>query len=360
MNSFRREPLEVQVANYLKDRIREGEIQGALEGESALSARLGVSRTVVRAALAVLAAEGWLEEGGRGRARTVINRTNGQPKQNLRVGVLLEHSLGEEPNFIQYLYLSIMQELERAGYTYVALSCSAGPGSRFNRKRIVDKIEASRVDAWIVGAVDRELLEWMSQRKVPVLALGGRCEGLPIASCYADLTAPMVETVDALVDAGHARCVMLAPTWRRKPVPGPTPAAFIRRMNERVGEVSSSYNLPDWDDSPEGLERILESLFRVTPPTAIITLDPSHCVAALMFLGNLGLAVPRDVSLICTCPDPYLTFSSAKISHFEWPLDQQVRYVLKWIGDVKRGQLKLGVKVLHAKLIQHGGVALHK
>ncbi|MCU0749196.1 MAG: substrate-binding domain-containing protein [Akkermansiaceae bacterium] len=361
MHTFRRESLETQVANHLKDRIRAGEIQGELEGEPALAAQLGVSRGVLRAALAMLSGEGWLEEGGQGRPRKVANRSQSPMEGSLRIGLLLELPLNEEVAFIQYLYLSIMQELERAGHVYAVITCSTSPKSkRLDRKRIRKKIDTTQVDAWIVGSVDRDMLEWLSERPEPVLALGGRCEGLSVACCYADLTAPMCETVDALVNAGHTRCVMIAANWRRKPKPGPTPAAFIRRMTERAGDVSLSFHLPEWDDTPEGLERILESLFRVTPPTAIITLDPSHCVAVLMFLGNRGLSVPRDVSVICTCPDPYLAFSSTKLSYFDWPLDQQVKHTLKWIGEVSRGQQTRGIKVLHARLIRGGGIGLRK
>ncbi len=361
MPTFRREPLETQVANHLKDRIRAGEIQGELEGEPALAAQLGVSRGVLRAALAMLAGEGWLEEGGQGRPRKVASRSQASMEGGLRIGLLLELPLNEEVAFIQYLYLSIMQELERAGHAYVVITCSKSPKSkRLDRKRIRKKIETTHADAWIVGSVDRDMLEWLAKRQEPVLALGGRCEGLPVACCYADLTAPMSEAVDALANAGHTRCVMIAASWRRKPEPGPTPAAFIRRMTERAGGVSLSFHLPEWDDTPEGLERILESLFRVTPPTAIITLDPSHCVAVLMFLGNRGLSVPRDVSIICTCPDPYLAFSTTKLSYFDWPLDQQVKHTLKWIGEVSRGHQTRGIKVLHARFVRGGGIGLRK
>jgi hypothetical protein len=50
--------------------------------------------------------------------------------------------------------------------------------------------------------------------------------------------------------------------------------------------------LPDWEESPEGFERCLDSLFGSTPPTALILDEPFLFNAVFHYLAQRGLRVP--------------------------------------------------------------------
>ena len=45
------------------------------------------------------------------------------------------------------------------------------------------------------------------------------------------------------------------------------------------GVAGGRYNVPEWEETPEGLTALLEKTFRYTPPTAIITTYTSWTVA---------------------------------------------------------------------------------
>jgi hypothetical protein len=58
---------------------------------------------------------------------------------------------------------------------------------------------------------------------------------------------------------------------------------------EAHGISAGSFNLPDWEESAQGLHRCLEQLFQVTPPSAILVDD------GMLFLGVRNyLALQQD------------------------------------------------------------------
>ena len=131
------------------------------------------------------------------------------------------------------------------------------------------RVKAVDADAWIVLAASRAVLEWFVAQPFPVFAFGGRFHDLPVA-CSATRIAPALESVvNALVDQGHRRIVLLAPTFLRKPTPIPSIGRYLSLLEER-GIAATDYHLPHFDDTAEGLENCLDGLFRITPPTALM------------------------------------------------------------------------------------------
>ncbi len=73
-------------------------------------------------------------------------------------------------------------------------------------------------------------------------------------------------------------------------------------MNELKlhGIPTSGYNLPDWEESPKGFNLLMESLFKRTPPTAMIIDEVCWFSAALAFFLRRGIHVPyRALDRFC-------------------------------------------------------------
>jgi DNA-binding LacI/PurR family transcriptional regulator len=104
------------------------------------------------------------------------------------------------------------------------------------------------------------------------------------------------------------------------------------------GLATSSYNLPDWDDTPEGFLRMLDGLFRVTPPTALIIDEPFLFHAAKHYLAQQGIVAPAQVSLVCTDPDPTFAWCRPTIAHLSWDSRPVLRRVVRWADNVAHGQ----------------------
>ena len=88
-----------------------------------------------------------------------------------------------------------------------------------------------------------------------------------------------------------------------------------------------------------------ESLFRVTPPTALIVERAEHAVAAFAFLAQRGLSVPREVSLVCLYPDTSLRWHDPPVAQLRWDEARIIRCVVRWCRAVACGKVDCG-KVL--------------
>ena len=63
------------------------------------------------------------------------------------------------------------------------------------------------------------------------------------------------------------------------------------------------YHTPDWEETPEGLDRLMEELFRLTPPTAILCLAAHTAYGVQAWLKARGLRIPQDLSLVSLWDD---------------------------------------------------------
>jgi DNA-binding LacI/PurR family transcriptional regulator len=103
------------------------------------------------------------------------------------------------------------------------------------------------------------------------------------------------------------------------------------------GAKISPFNLPEWDETPAGLQSLLHSLFRVTPPTALVVMRPAWATGVLSFLASRGLRVPQQVSVVgygLEALNPWHVPALAYLRADDMPV---VRRTLRWVRQVARG-----------------------
>ncbi len=115
--------------------------------------------------------------------------------------------------------------------------------------------------------------------------------------------------------------------------------------------------MPDWEESPEGFERLLESLFGgPTPPSALILDEPILNHAAHHYLARWGLRVPGDVSLVCTDGDPGFAWCQPTVAHIRWSYRLVLRRVVGWTNNVRRGKEDRRQSLTKAEFVEGGTV----
>jgi DNA-binding LacI/PurR family transcriptional regulator len=248
--------------------------------------------------------------------------------------------------------VELLHRLRQTGYD-VGYSEKTLVGLGMKSERIIRHVESTEADAWIVTAGPRDLLRWFAAQRIPSFALFGRSDGLPIASIYPSKADPLEELIDRLFGLAHRRIVLLVREERRKPQPGLLERIFLDTL-ERRGIATSSYHLPDWDDSPGALEETLDSLFQHTPPTAILADEPAVFFAVMQKMGRLGLRVPEQVSLVCLDPTEMFGWCRPSVTHIAWDASRLVRRIEKWVYHVRIGKEDRRQSVLRAHL-QLGG-----
>ena len=339
-----------QVAKYLEAQLRQGRWRRVMPGEDRLIAEFGIGRHTVKAALSLLEKEGWLQNGGPGKPRRIVSAKQGDHRR-LRVRIFLYEPMGRGRADMNDLLARLQGEGFAADYASKSLR-ELGMDAR----RVARFVGQHPADAWVVCAGSREVLEWFAGQPFASLAMYGRFSGLPIAAASPRHSPPMVQAVEQLVDLGHRRIVMLTNAERRKPSPALFEQNFLDTLKAH-GLSVGAYNLPDWEESPVGLQRCLDSLFEHTPPTALLPTDAELLIATQQYLARHRILVPEQVSLVCTSTDPVLAWCHPAITHIQWDYRPVVRRVLRWLHNVAMRKPDRRQTLCKSRLVKGGTIA---
>lgn len=203
--------------------------------------------------------------------------------------------------------------------------------------RIASHVRRVEADAWMVVDGQRKVLEWFAAQPLPVLALGGGCKGLELAAVGPDVDAKFLEITRRLLDLGHRRIVILSPENARMPVCSRTFQLMLDEMSRR-GVQTSAFNLPDWEETPEGLRVLLDSLFRVTPPTALMVTQPMWTHGVLSFASSRSIQIPEQLSLFAYGIEHLLPWHIPTISQMVAYDQPVVKRALDWIRNIAKGR----------------------
>ena len=344
-------PLSVvdQLVAHLRGAIARGELVGNMPGIRHLAGTLGVSPITVRAALERLSDEDFLKPQGNGRPSRII-LPEGFVRPAYRVTLLLYDREDLQMGHIAELQRCLKEKghvVNVADRTLVELGMKVG--------QIARMVNRTKTDAWVILSATQEVLEWFVAHSVPTFAIFGRFRGMPLAGIGPDKVAAFRAAVRRLVELGHRRIVLLQPDHMRKPTPGLLLSETLDEL-ESHGIQTGRYNLPDWEQTPEGLRRCLDSLFALSPPTALV-LDRAHeYLATHQYLARQGILTPRDVSLICTDDDLAFEWCEPTVSCIPWDISPSVRRIVRWVANVANGKDDRRQTFTKAKFIERGSI----
>lgn len=336
-----------QAAAHLRVAVEGGHWIRMMPGVNQLARELGVNRKTIEAALRQLEHEGLVAGQGQGRRRLIV-RTRRKAARPLRVAILLYEP---DDRHLEYI-VGLQHALVEAGHSAI-VATKFLTELKMDVPRIARLVRQTAADAWVVQAGSHEVLGWFSAQPAPAFALFGRREGLPIAATGPDKLPAMAAATRHLISLGHRRIVLLARRERRLPEPGRAERVFLSEMAAH-GVPVGDFNLPDWEETREGFQKLLDSLFRVTPPTALIIDETSFFVAILQFLAARGIRVPQQVSLVCTNADSVFAWCVPSISHIAWDSGSLVRRIVRWAATVSRGGRDVKQSSVPAEFVKGG------
>jgi DNA-binding LacI/PurR family transcriptional regulator len=276
--------------------------------------------------------------------------TGSVTQRRLRVALLVSESADRRLDYM----VELRHELVEAGHVAFYPEKSLFDHG-MDLKRIARMVVKTRADAWVVMSASGEVLKWFLEQGIPVFALFGRRRELPVAGTGPDKERAYREVVRHLAKLGHRKIVLLALTSRRLPEPGLPERAFLRELQTQ-GIPTGPFNLPDWEVGPDGLLRLLDSLFEVTPPTALL-IDEAYLFHAVKHhLSRVGLRIPEDVSLVCTDPDRTFEWCRPKIAHIRWDSGPVVKRIVRWAENVSRGKTDTRQTMIAAEFVRGGTI----
>ncbi len=329
-------PKHELVATRLRENLRDGRWQGNLPGVVRLAAELDVSPHTIRRALRQLEADGELGGRGKGRSRGIITGESGRLRQPLRVAILRHDVRLTDSPQTSLILTEIMHSLEAAGYE-VFLFKKSLLELKHDVPRITRQLATIPADAWVIEGGSFPLMEWCASQPTPSFALYGRTGTLPLARTGPDVVSACREATRQLIALGHRRIVLIGRETFRRPTLGRGELAFLEELGAH-GIPTSSYNLPDWEETPTGFSRLLENLFKTTPPTALIVDETPRFFATVGFCAMHGIRVPEQVSLVSTDCDALMDWCHPSFAHIRWDSSRMVRRVVQWMNSVRKGK----------------------
>jgi len=326
-----------QTVQCLRQGIESGQWRGELPGVMLLATEFNVSGQTMQAALKLLEEEGWIVSQGVGKPRRAVRKCDPEERQSvsLRVGLIVPCDAGLDSPGTERMISTIVSELKEAGHR-PRLTSKSMRSFDFDPGRIFRMVTRLEMDAWVVAGAEMGLLEMMASAGISLISLGGAehpaipCVGLKSGEALRNCTR-------RLITLGHRRIVLVAPPNWRKPILTPLVKLYLSELAD-AGIAPSAYHLPDWDQSAGNFKFLLQSLFSLTPPTALIVGDYMELIAVMEFLRLRGLRVPEDVSVVVMQDDPALCWFGSDIARFSADLGGIPGRIVDWVGDVTSGR----------------------
>ena len=321
-----------QVVEHLRSGIASGRWTQTLPGRNQLAKELGVNPKTIEAAMQTLEQSRMILSQGAGRKRLINPKLSHSPRA-MRIAILnFDHTTDRNIDYMVECFHSLIEAGHSAYYTARSLT-----DLRFDLGKIARMVEENKADAWIILGGTRDVLQWFAGRAEPCFAIFGEHIGLPMASFGPNKAPAFSAATKTLLDYGHQRIVLLCRRARRKPTVNRSVGTFVEVM-QKAGIPCSDYNLPDWEESNAGFQRCLDSLFRLTPPTAMIVDEASYLIATFQFLLRRGITVPGDVSLVCTDGDPAFANCEPPVASMSWETEPLKRRILQWAKNISQGK----------------------
>ena len=338
-----------QVADYLREEIKRGTWRGTMPGQSQLLTQLGVGKDTVSAALTLLEQEGLLVNKGERRRREIVI-PDGVDTSALRIGLLCYDENDRASRILIELFHSLTEQGHTvffADKTLQDLKMNVQPISRFVKK--------TGADAWVVSAGSKEILKWFLAEKIQAFALYGGKSSITIAGTGPNHNPALRIVLQRLNQLGHRRIVNLCRRGKHSDAYGHTERFFLEEL-QALGIVTGSYNLPRWEGSPDGFRECLDSLFKNTPPTALIIEEATYFFATLQFCTDYNLRVPQDVSLICNEFAASFDFANPSVAHISWDRRPLLRRILGWTANIAQGKEDKVQSHVKAKFVEGGTI----
>jgi len=339
-----------QVADRLRLEIANGRWKEVIPGRNSLAEELSVSPKTVECALSLLENEGILIGQGAGRRRRITAQPKSGSTCSMRIAILnYEAAARKEDTMVDLLHC-----LEKAGHRPFYTSKSL-LDLKMDPKRVVQEVRQTTADAWIVCAAPREILAWFAEQETPVMALFGRRRELPIAGVGPDHISASRDATKRLIELGHKRIVLITRNDRRGGGGGGPERAIFDEMS-RHGLSVGPYNMPEWEESAEGLRQLLDNLLQITPPTALIIDEAFIFHATMTHLAQRGVLSPADISLICCEPDATFAWCRPSVSFIQWDHRPITRRIESWARNLAQGKIDQSQTLTKAEFIEGGTV----
>ncbi|WP_348223635.1 substrate-binding domain-containing protein [Luteolibacter sp.] len=334
--------LASSVARHLRLHPPPTDEDGTLPGVRVLAKTLGVSVPTVCKALRLLEKEQFLEAGGDRRKWRLTNSPSTLPLTpspspvrpiSGKLLFLTPQPLGGERFSGVEVFASLLDRLAPSGWE-VMYRVQKFTEAKNPRRSWDQLLAVMNPQAIVVLGGTPVLATWAARQKCRTLFLGGDPgdTGLPVIAVK--LAQMLEEAATRLLAMGHRRIMLplcarqtsIVEKCRRVAAALSGPG---RKSENPLLIVETGYM------GPEVIVNLLRRQWKKAVPDAVIFLDWREFVAASSFFNQVGIVIPRDLSVIILSQNTAIEWHVPPISHFEHPVKMISRIIARWVVDEK-------------------------
>jgi hypothetical protein len=329
---IQRERLHTAAVRAIRQMIGEGAIGPALPSERTLSTQLGISRPVLREALAELENAGELVWRGKRRC-LAADRKRRKPRP-ARICLLCRHGWEVDGNETVMLREHAAHSLGHDGLDIEVAAAPACFGP--NPARLLQQItEARPRTLWVLFRSTPQIQSWFLESGLPVLVLGG---------CHPGIDLPNLDT-DYFGVCRHAAGLLIAR--------GRTGVAIIKTETDLPGDRRSlagftqGWTLTGGRKAPVLVTHnretgsICRAVDRLTArrdaPGVWLVFGARTYLTVAARLAEHRLRVGRDIHLLCRDSDPYFELIVPTVAHYRRDSTRLKRRFLQSIRAFRDG-----------------------
>ncbi len=340
-----RHSLIAQTAQILREGMQQGLWAGHLPGERSLCERLNISRPTLRAALAQLAREGWLEVA-QGKARRILPPTGRHEVARRQVVQLLTPvRLHAVPPFVMFWLDELREHLGAAGQGF---EVQVAPVCYTQRpfKALESLIRRAPASVWVLYQATAPMQRWFAERGLPCLVAGSCFPGVSLPFVDVDYRAACRHAASLLLAKGHQRVVFIA---RDRPLGGDvaSEAGFLeafRQDGQQKGEPLILRHDEMVANLCGKLERLFQDSFR--RPTGLLVARSYHALTVVNHLLRMGLQIPNDVAVISRDDDAFLNYVVPSLARYRSDPALYARKILRLCRQLAAGNWPMREQVL--------------
>lgn len=262
-----------------------------------------------------------------------------------------------ENSFYSTIARNVESVARDAGYHVVLCNSDDDAGTE---REYLKLLEGMRVDGLIVTPTlkNRTHLARLMDKGIAIVQMDRRVDGLAADAIVVDNEAGAASAVAHLVEAGHTRIGILTGELE-VPTAAQRLAGFRRALVDHKISVPEALIKTGSFHRAHAIEEAADLLKARPAPTAIFAANNILAEAALVALGQQGLRVPRDVSVVAFDDVPWMAMVEPAVTTLRQPTADMARsaaeLVLRRLREGRQGPPS--TIVFRTQLIERDSVA---
>lgn len=316
----------------IQEAISRNQFDKYLPPERQLSESLGVSRPVLRHALAELKKNGIIRLTGK-RYHIIAPQQRIQKKVVTHVRLLCRRTWESQANELMQTWEYLATELAKDHLEF-HLQPSPICYATNPEKHLKQLTESCPDTCWVLFRTTAAIQKWFDHSKLPAIVLGGTYSGIRLPRIDTDYESICRHAAGLLATRGHQRIAIIK---RNALLPGDQESldSFIKKQGDNTIKITIMEHDGTRESVGKNVDRLL--VMKNVPTAWFIFGQFPYYFTVSSRLAQHGFKVGKDIHLICRDFDPYFNLLYPTVACYRRNIDRLKKKLFRMISTTADG-----------------------